>query len=129
MHSYFVYLYFAAITCPKLEAPERGSVQMGNTAPTATVVTHGTKATFTCVDGYELQGAQSRVCTGSGPAGEWSNDQPTCQRKLGQNTPGNHTLFFLLKYNCKLLILFCFGIGYIVLEIGIDETLLLIILA
>ena len=57
-----------AILCPELTAPENGVV-------TTTGLTPGSTATYSCDDGYALDGAQNRTCQDNGT---WTNQPPSC---------------------------------------------------
>ena len=59
---------FAAIRCPRLFNPANGRVS----APLRTV---GSEATYSCIDGYRLEGASTRVCQGNS---DWSGEEPVC---------------------------------------------------
>ena len=39
----------------------------------------GDTATYTCNEGYKLDGVETRTC---GPDGQWSSDPPVCLGKL-----------------------------------------------
>ena len=58
------------VRCGRLENPEFGSVRLTGT-------TVGSKATYSCIDGYILEGLQFRFCQQDG---EWSGEEPTCRR-------------------------------------------------
>ena len=82
IHSYiFVYsshyidflLHFSLeITCPGLENPANGAVTVNGINPRDT-------ATYTCISGYELVGADTLTC---GSDGMWSPEPPVCTREL-----------------------------------------------
>ena len=76
MHSVLI-LFTAVEMCDPLTSPENGQV-------TLTSRTVGSVATYSCEEGYSLDGSRmnmSRICQmGSGVA-EWSDSEPTC---LGQ---------------------------------------------
>ena len=59
------------ILCPDLEAPAYGSVDDGDNRP-------GTKAVYSCKDGFELVGDRKRLCKYDGT---WDGDAPTCKCK------------------------------------------------
>ncbi len=59
------------IFCPKLAAPENGAVNDGDNRV-------GTKAVYTCNDGFRLVGSSKRLCQ---KGGSWAGEAPTCKRK------------------------------------------------
>ena len=66
----YVDLHFA-VRCRELEAPENGDIMFSESP-----VGSGDIATFTCDDGFELDGSESITC---GCNGEWSDESPTCE--------------------------------------------------
>lgn len=62
------------ITCPALSAPGHGSISFSKQDKS-----YGTVASFKCERGYQLNGAPKRTCTGSGPVGQWTENQPQCE--------------------------------------------------
>ena len=56
--------------CPELTDPANGMV-------TWTGLTPGSTATYTCNEGFELNGVQTRTCQSDAT---WSDDPPTCDR-------------------------------------------------
>ena len=70
-----IYHYLCAATqdirCPDLTDPANGRVMVAGTTP-------GDAATYTCNDGYKLDGASTRTC---GSGGQWSSDPPVCLGK------------------------------------------------
>ncbi|KAM9444545.1 E-selectin isoform 2-T2 [Clarias gariepinus] len=59
-----------AVQCPALQTPQNGSVSC-----TDETLSTGSICSFTCDEGFSLEGALSIECTGSG---EWSTDIPSC---------------------------------------------------
>ena len=59
------------IDCGPLDDPDNGRVELTGTTEDST-------ASYFCFSGFELKGAQVRICTASG----WSETEPTCERKL-----------------------------------------------
>lgn len=60
-----------AVFCPNLPNPANGEVTLtGNTV--------GSLATYSCDLGFGLVGFSTRICQ---PTGQWSGEEPTCQRK------------------------------------------------
>ena len=57
-----------AIRCPRLTAPANGRVS----APLRTV---NSEATYSCNEGYRLDGASTRICQSNS---EWSGQEPVC---------------------------------------------------
>ena len=60
------------ITCDRLRDIPQGRVSLSSS-----VLVPGTRATYTCVDGYELVGDKARTCQENG---EWSGREPRCRR-------------------------------------------------
>ena len=56
--------------CPMLTDPADGQVVWTGLTPDST-------ATYTCDEGFELNGTQTRTCQSDGT---WSGDPPTCER-------------------------------------------------
>ncbi|KAF5890762.1 P-selectin-like isoform X2, partial [Clarias magur] len=59
-----------AIQCSTLQTPQNGSVSC-----TDETLSTGSICSFSCADGFNLEGASSIVCTDTG---EWSTDVPSC---------------------------------------------------
>ena len=59
------------IECGELPAPANGRVALSNGTR------FGSRGTYTCNQGFELEGAASRMCESSG---SWSGSAPTCMR-------------------------------------------------
>ena len=70
---YFVFrtCTYTEIVCPDLEDPTYGSVDDGDNHP-------GTRAVYSCNDGFELVGDRKRLCDYDGT---WDGEAPTCERK------------------------------------------------
>ena len=60
------------ITCPEMEHPANGAMMVNRMNP-------GDTATYTCISGYELVGADTLTC---GSNGMWSPEPPVCTREL-----------------------------------------------
>ena len=60
-----------AVDCGDLDDPENGQVSL-------TGITFGSKAIYTCNDGFELVGSSVRMCLATG---EWMGEAPVCERK------------------------------------------------
>ncbi len=75
-------LYFTAIVCSDLPAPDNGRVSYS----TGTIVPYdfGTTATYICDTGFGLVGGATRSCSGNSSTvdGTWTGTVPTCQGKL-----------------------------------------------
>ena len=65
--------------CPELSHPENGMVTWTGLAP-------GDTATYTCDEGFELNGAETRTCQGNET---WSGVPPTCKRKYLRSNNAN----------------------------------------
>ena len=57
--------------CPTLTDPASGDVNFNSTEI-------GSMANYSCNEGFILNGNATRICQDNG---EWSGDDPTCQRK------------------------------------------------
>ncbi|KAJ8384492.1 hypothetical protein AAFF_G00204070 [Aldrovandia affinis] len=62
-----------AMRCPSLQMPLEGHMTCSSDSPAE--FSYGSSCTFSCADGFHLQGAESVQCT---ETGEWSADTPTC---------------------------------------------------
>ena len=56
------------ITCPDLDDPTNGGVDLSENTP-------GSTANYICNSGFVLDGLQSRKCEDNG---QWSGEEPTC---------------------------------------------------
>ena len=69
-------VWLSAVVCPILSL-SNGNVHYNKEAP----YSHSTVATHTCNEGYFLVGPAIRTCgDGSGVDGEWTPEEPVCQR-------------------------------------------------
>ena len=68
----FSRLYAGIPLCPELNDLENGYVIVTRLGPELLV---GSTANYSCQDGYQLQGSQTRTC---GEDGQWSGQEPTC---------------------------------------------------
>ena len=68
----FRYIFTLGITCPDRENPANGAVMVNGMHP-------GDTATYTCISGYELVGADTLTC---GSNGMWSPEPLVCTREL-----------------------------------------------
>ena len=64
----------AVKSCPALTDPTNGKVHGSDTHVGATV-------TYTCNEGYDLEGSSSRTCQESGDKAAWSGTEPKCNGK------------------------------------------------
>ena len=71
----FLLHFSSGITCPTLENPANGAVAVNG-------MNHGDTATYTCISGYELGGADTLTCGTCGSDGMWSSGPPVCRREL-----------------------------------------------
>ena len=68
-----MYWVFALeIMCPNLANPANGAVMVSGMNP-------GDTATYICISGFELVGANIIIC---GSDGMWGPDPPVCRREL-----------------------------------------------
>ena len=76
------------IMCPQHIIPDNGQV-------TITTYVVGGVATYTCNNGYTLNGTNTRRCEQNGVIGQWTLQPPTCSRKLGvfASDYNDHSLF------------------------------------
>ena len=68
----FIVSYTVAVDCGNLANPTNGEVDLTGTIVDST-------ATYSCDDGFTLQGQSTRTCQDDG---QWSGSAPTCERKL-----------------------------------------------
>ncbi|XP_026014081.1 P-selectin-like [Astatotilapia calliptera] len=66
-----------AVTCLLLEAPENGHISCSSTESV-----YNSQCSFTCDQGYSLEGPELLTC---GHHGNWTAEKPTCQAILCQN--------------------------------------------
>lgn len=85
MHSLWLH-YFSpssVITCPPLPSPDNGQVN----TPSQEV---GSVANYSCNEGYNLEGVETRTCLQDG---SWSGDPPVCTPgRLGNCATSVHTI-------------------------------------
>lgn len=67
----------AAVNCGELQDPDFGSVAF-------TTTTFRSNATYTCDDGYLLNGTALRTCQADR---NWSEEEPSCQREWPHRLP------------------------------------------
>ena len=67
----FTFACFTAIMCPQLNDPAFGMVELTGRSIQS-------KALYSCIRGYRLEGDQERECLLSG---RWSGPEPTCSSK------------------------------------------------
>ena len=77
--------------CTELTEPMNG--QIDYSTDSVAPFEFGTVATYTCSQGYELDGNPTRTCGGDGtsPNGTWSGSSPAC---VGQYHLVLHKLFY-----------------------------------
>ena len=68
---YFSLLVLEDVMCPTLSPPTNGSVDFEAQGV-------GSKARYSCIEGFVLEGPQSRSCQTNGA---WSGREPTCERE------------------------------------------------
>lgn len=89
-----VALYTGIVTCDDLPNPPKGNVvQSDNTV--------GSTATYTCFDGYELLGEDTRICQDDG---DWSGDEPLCIRKWVDKFIFTFKVIYTITAYLKLLV-------------------------
>ena len=76
---------YTVIMCPQLIRPDNGQVII-------TTLTVGSVATYTCNNGYTLNGTNTRRCEQNG---QWTLQPPTCSRKseILASDHSDHSLF------------------------------------
>ena len=65
-------LLVVVMTCPDLENPDNGIVNVSGNQP-------GDTAEYSCNAGFALDGEDTRTC---GQDGQWSGSEPTCVSTL-----------------------------------------------
>lgn len=75
-------MVIVAITCDPLDDPDNGNVVQSSEA----VV--GSRATYSCIDGFTLVGVSVRACMTNG---EYSGKAPTCQGRHYHTHTHSHT--------------------------------------
>ncbi len=73
LHKTFLFFCFflIAILCPELVAPGNGSVNVSARAVSSA-------ASYSCIDGFLLEGQRHRTCLENGT---WTGTNPSCTRK------------------------------------------------
>ncbi|XP_072164876.1 sushi, von Willebrand factor type A, EGF and pentraxin domain-containing protein 1-like [Diadema setosum] len=72
-----------APTCKPKSCGEPDDLENGNVESDSNTL--GDTATYSCNDGYDLEGEPTRTCESNNNGGvEWSGDAPTCKRKLNR---------------------------------------------
>ena len=64
------FLLLVVVPCRALPDPLNGTVMWDGLTP-------GSVATYSCDEGFELNGVRTRTCQNDGT---WSDDAPTCER-------------------------------------------------
>lgn len=84
---YSIFCSTASILCPELQIPENGLIEY--VSQLQPLFEFGSTATYSCVEGFGLNGGDSlRVCGPDGngdDVGKWSGTGPSCNRKLARN--------------------------------------------
>ena len=75
---------FIVLTCPPLTAPDNGDIDcsLGDDG----VPHEGDTCSFTCDDGYDLNGTNARTCQNDGT---WSGTQAMCSAGIHDNCTRN----------------------------------------
>ena len=68
LNGYITMIFYAVVDCGNLLAPSNGDVMVSTTE-------FGSTVTYSCNDGYTLEGVTTRTCLASG---SWSGTAPTC---------------------------------------------------
>ena len=88
-HLYMIEAVFSPhaviMDCGLLENPENGQVEFTDTIEESV-------ATYTCAEGYNLEGQSERTCMSDG---EWSPSEPTCEGESTQYTIIMPTLYVI----------------------------------
>eukprot|EP00057_Strongylocentrotus_purpuratus_P020002 XP_011674476.1 PREDICTED: uncharacterized protein LOC754362 [Strongylocentrotus purpuratus] len=73
-----VIVHVTVFRCPRLQAPFHGSVVNCSVSPV-----YGSHCSFSCDEGYDLVGSETRTCELSGDYGpaSWTGTEPVCQAK------------------------------------------------
>ena len=89
-YSFLICLSVYAVICPILIIINNGDIEV-------TARTPGETATYSCNDGYRLEGNATRTCQVSG---DWSGQQPECIPCTGTTCDeGNDTTNLLCFFN------------------------------
>ena len=68
----FLFITFAALTCPSLTDPPYGSYGSGGH-------TVGSRRKLTCTDGFQVEGIADRLCL---PKRQWEGTPPACKGEV-----------------------------------------------
>ena len=69
--SHHMLTYIFAVMCSPLVAPDNGDISNNNR-------TCGSQVTYSCREGYQLNGIESRTCL---PTGNWTDNAPICEEE------------------------------------------------
>ena len=96
------YTYSAVLSTPAISCGDPGTPTNGRHNVSST--TYNSVVTYTCDDGYTLQGNSSRTCQSNG---NWSGSVPQCERMLmylstiGKHHCCYHALILLFTAVCN----------------------------
>ena len=74
----YPYHYFAVFNNTAVDCGTLPSI-MNGTVETSSGTVYNNMATYSCNNGYHLNGVMTRTCLSTG---QWSSSPPTCERKL-----------------------------------------------
>ena len=92
--------YVAVVTCSIARAPRNGHRPICSGAPRENV--YGTVCTYSCDNGYIIEGQESLTCQESGV---WSHPEPQCKGKQKDGGKENYQRSWLMvkNYQCSWL--------------------------
>ena len=65
-------LFLSSVSCPPLDGPDNGVID-------CTGSVYGDTCSFTCDDGYELTGSDTRTCQSDG---NWNGSEAECEQGI-----------------------------------------------
>lgn len=79
----------AVVNCSDLAAPTNGSVEL-------TAATFGATAVYTCDEGFNIDGTDTRTCHANG---QWSGSPPTCNSEFNDPVATQQSTYCHLPCN------------------------------